>query len=107
MAPKAGQIAARTRIAKFDIEGDLWEITYSPFSQNLLKEVTQGDDDAQLDGMVGLLARVVKAWNLTDDQDRPMPFDAEWLRGVGLDYVRMILEGLMGDMQVGKPSASN
>lgn len=105
MAPKAGRIQARTRTAEFDIEGDLWRIDYRPFSQNLLKEVTQGDDDAQLDGMVGLLERVVNGWNLTDDNDQPLPFDAEWLRGVGLDYVRMILEGLMEDMRVGKPNA--
>lgn len=102
MAPKAGQIKARTRTAEFEIEGDDWEISYRPFSQNLLKEVTQGDDNEQLDGLVGLLERVIVDWNLTDDDDKPMPFDADWLRGVGLDYVRMILEGLMEDMQTKK-----
>ena len=109
MAPKAGQIAARTRTAEFEIEGDDWQVSYRPFSQNLLKEVTQGDDDQQLDGLVGLLDRVIVGWNLTDDDDTPLPFDSEWLRGVGLDYVRMILEGLMEDMQGKKasPTASS
>lgn len=107
MAPKAGQIKARTRTAEFAIEGDDWKIEYRPFSQNLLKEVTQGDDNEQLDGLVGLLERVILGWNLTDDDDKPLPFDADWLRGVGLDYVRMILEGLMEDMQGKKPTPIN
>jgi len=104
-APSARKIETRTRQAEFVIEDADWIVVYKPFSQNLLKEATQGDDNEQLDGLVGLLERVMISWNLLDDAGAVKPFDAEWLRGVGLDYVRMILEGLMEDMQ-GKKAAS-
>ena len=103
-APKAGKIEARTRVAVFEIEGDDWEIEYKPFSPRLIKQATGGDEEEQLDSLVSLIERVMVRWNLLDDEGNPKPFDGDWLRGVGADYSRMILEGLMEDMQGKKPT---
>src|SRR4051812_41268129 len=104
MAPKAGKIAARTRVATFDIEGDSWEEEYRPFSRDVLREVMQGDEGEQLDQSIDLLSHVVQRWNLEDDDGKPKGFDADWLRAVGLDYVGMLLTGLLEDQR--NPKAS-
>lgn len=110
MAPKAGKIQQRTRVAEFDIEGDDWRIEFRPFSSDVLREATTGDEAEQFDGICKLLGQTVVSWNLEGDDGQPMAVQGEgvaWLRSVGLDYVRLILDGIMEAMQVGKSSAAN
>jgi hypothetical protein len=110
MAPRMGKVAARTRTATFEIEGDEWVVEYRPFSRDLLKEALRADksDEERLDASIDLLSQVVRRWNLEDDEGNAKPFDADWLRAVGLDYVGLLLNGLYEDMSnpKGKPTNS-
>jgi hypothetical protein len=121
MAPKAGRIQQRTRVAEFDIEGDDWRIEFRPFSSDMLREATQGDEAEQFDGICKLLGQTVVAWNLEGDDGKPMVIAPDmtdgagnlvvsegmaWLRSVGLDYVKLIFDGIVEVLQVPKPSAS-
>lgn len=108
MAPQAGRIQQRTRVATFDIEGDRWEITFRPFSSDMLREATQGDEAEQFDGICKLLGQTVVAWNLEGDDGQPLEVQGAgmaWLRSVGLDYVRLLLDGILETMQ-GKATAA-
>jgi hypothetical protein len=114
-APKASAIQNRTRTATFQIEageGEVhdWEIRYTPFSENKLKElIREGEglaEDEQFAALRLFLAGVITGWNLTDDDGKPLPFDPDYLAAWGFDYVRQLQEGIVADMQVGKPSGS-
>lgn len=110
MKPRMGQIAQRTRVARFDVEGADWEIEYRPFSRDLLKDAMSKEktDEERLDAAIDLLSSVVRRWNLEDDEGNEKPFDADWLGAMGLDYVGMLLNGLYEDMASpkGKPTDS-
>lgn len=110
MKPNAGLIAKRTRVARFEVEGADWEIDYTPFSRDLLKDAMSKEktDEERLDASIDLLSKVVRRWNLEDDEGNVKPFDADWLGAMGLDYVGMLLNGLYEDMSnpKGKPTPS-
>lgn len=109
MAPKAGKIQARVRVAAFDIEGDDWRIEFRPFSSDTLREALKGDEAEQYDGICRLLGQTVVGWNLEGDDGEPLPVEGEgmaWLRSVGLDYVQAILNGILEEIRVGKLSES-
>lgn len=127
MAPKAGKIQARVRVAEFDIEGDDWAIEFRPFSSNMLHDALKGDESEQYDALCKLLGDSILEWNLEDDDGKALPIAPDkhlppategeqgevvvspgmaWLRSVGLDYVRLISDGLIEATKVPKASAS-
>jgi hypothetical protein len=107
MAPKASAILRRTRVTEFDIEGEPWRIEFRPFSSDMLREAQEGDEAEQFDGICKLLGQTVVAWNLEGDDGQPLPVEGAgmaWLRAVGLDYVKLLLDGIVEEIRVGKPS---
>lgn len=119
MAPKASKILQRTRATVFDIEGEEWQVEFRPFSRDMMRRATQGSDAEQFDGICNLLADSVVAWNLEDDEGRPLAIAPDrqdgdgttvtspgmtWLRAAGLDYVKLIFDGLVEAIRVPKPS---
>lgn len=119
MAPKASRILQRTRVATFDIEGEGWEVEFRPFSSDMMRKATRGDEVEQFDGICGLLGDSVVTWNLEGDDGAPLAIAPDrrdgdgntvtspgmaWLRAAGLDYVRLILDGLIEAIRVPKPS---
>lgn len=88
--------------ARFD-----FALRYKPFAQDVVDDLLASEetrDQARFN--VRLLATVLTAWDMTDDQDQVLPITEETIAALPMWCQNLLASKIMEDQQVGKRSGA-
>lgn len=100
---KLSQIPIKTQ--KFKLNG-LYEGVEFEGNISIPLGVAEEMQSGETDGVVKGLCQIIKAWNITDDDDQLLPIDEQTMRLIPSDLIKAMTSVVMDEM--GKvPNASN
>ena len=94
-----------TRTIAVDFMGEQVNITYKPGEMTPALSLEMADVETRLP-IVTVLERTVTAWDVMDDDMRPLPITRATLLELPSAFLAAVFDALMEDVSVGKPSGA-